>query len=162
MAEWLRRLVLYREVFSGDRLPFIEWEDIQTLLYGREPGDGQGFWPDLQWGGMSEDDSIYIQTALNQTYPGGLKQLDATTGGNWRIFSKLGYGQSDATGNFEGVLNAYVCVPGSTTDGYVTPDAPNSREFVISIRNFDPDPQVFDSKQQETINTIVQWLFQQP
>jgi hypothetical protein len=167
MAEWLRRLVLYREISDDDRLPFIEWEDVQTLLYGREPGDGLGFWPDLQWGGMSEDASVYLQTALNQTYPGGLQELDNKTNGNWRIFSKLGYGQSDATGNFEGVLNGYVCVPGvadstATDSGDIIPDAPNSREFFISIRNYDRDPQVFDQKQQETVSAIIQWLFQQP
>lgn len=112
-AEFLKRLVLHREVES-QRLPGIQWADIETILYGARDSAKYGF-----WGGMSRDTAIYLQTGHDPAY------LDARSKGQYRMFSKLGLGSS---GQFLDV--GYACLP-------VLDDAEQAvpgwgREFVIA------------------------------
>ena len=56
---------------------------------------------------MSADTAIFVQAAL-----GDLPARAARSGGQWRIFSKLGAGFSDSRGGVGEVLTvAYACVP---------------------------------------------------
>ncbi len=112
-AEFLKRLVLHREVES-QRLPGIQWADIETILYGARDSAKYGF-----WGGMSRDTAIYLQSGHDPDY------LDARSKGHYRMFSKLGLGSS---GQFLDV--GYACLP-------VLDDAEQAvpgwgREFIIA------------------------------
>ena len=106
LAELLRRLVLHRAVAPERRFPGVSWADVQDMLYGaRTPA----LYPAAQarWGGMSADTAIFVQAAL-----GDLPARAARSGGQWRIFSKLGAGFSDSRGGVGEVLTvAYACVP---------------------------------------------------
>lgn len=93
-AEALKRLVLHREEES-QRLPGIQWADVKTLLYGAEGSSTYG-----DWGGMSADTAIYLQTGHDIGY------LEQRSHGRWRIFSKLGLGSQ---GQFLDV--GYGCFP---------------------------------------------------
>jgi hypothetical protein len=59
-AELTRRLVLHRELPSELQYPGTHWEDIQSLLYGAE---SSLFFPGQQWGGMTADTAIFLQSA---------------------------------------------------------------------------------------------------
>jgi len=112
-AEALKRLVLHREE-PTQRLPGIQWSDIQTLLYGADGSTKYG-----DWGGMSRDKAIYLQSGHDLDY------LEARSKGRWRIFSKLGLGSS---GQFLDV--AYGCFP--VLDDALHPVPGWGRELVIS------------------------------
>lgn len=112
-AEALKRLVLHREEPS-QRLPGIQWADVETLLYGAEGSTQYG-----AWGGMSRDTAIYMQSGHDIAY------LEARAKGRWRIFSKLGLGSS---GQFLNV--AYACLP--VLDDALQPVPGWGRELVIS------------------------------
>ena len=110
MAAFLKRLVMHREDAST-RLPAIQWEDLQVLFYGPTtskwyplPGDN-GFAPPRGWGGMSADTGIYLQSAVD------IHAVEAASHGKWRIFSKLGYGESGL------VENGYACLPNGSGGG---------------------------------------------
>ncbi|MEM1032721.1 MAG: hypothetical protein AAGN82_20410 [Myxococcota bacterium] len=113
MAEALKRLVLHREV-PDQRLPGIQWADVQTLLYGTEGGTAYG-----PWGGMSADTAIYLQTGHDIAY------LDQRAQGRWRVFSKLGLGTQ---GQFLNV--GYGCFPVLDPEG--APVSGWGREMVIA------------------------------
>ncbi len=104
MAEFLKRLVMHREDAST-RLASVQWEDLRVLFYGAEhahwtlPSES-GVVPPAGWGGMSADAAIYLQSAVD------IRAVEAASHGKWRIFSKLGYGQSGL------VENGYACMPG--------------------------------------------------
>jgi hypothetical protein len=72
--------------------------------YGADIGESALF-PSVQWGGMTADTSIYLQSALNMSSV----QLDAS--GQWRIFSKLGAGYSSSRLVGEITNNGYACLP---------------------------------------------------
>lgn len=112
-AEALKRLVLHREE-PDQRLPGIQWDDIRVLLYGAEGSAKYG-----EWGGMSADTAIYLQTGHDIDY------LEARSHGRWRIFSKLGNGSS---GQFLNV--GYACFP--VLDPNEQPVPGWGREMVIA------------------------------
>jgi hypothetical protein len=112
-AEALKRLVLHREE-SSQRLPGIQWTDVKTLLYGAEGSTSYG-----DWGGMSADTAIYLQTGHDIDY------LEQRSQGRWRIFSKLGLGTQ---GQFLDV--GYGCFPVLDPSGEPVPGW--GRELVIS------------------------------
>lgn len=129
MAEFLKRLVMHREDAST-RLPGIQWEDLEVLFYGPTqskwyplPGDN-GNAPPRNWGGMSADTGIYLQSAVD------IHAVEAASHGRWRIFSKLGYGQSGL------VENGYACVP--ALDGAGAPVVGEGLELVVSTHYAQP------------------------
>ena len=113
VAEALKRLVIHREV-EEQRLPGIQWADIETILYGARESTEYGF-----WGGMSRDTAIYLQTGHDPAY------LDMRSKGHYRMFSKLGLGTS---GQFLNV--GYACLP--VLDNAEQPVPGWGREFVIA------------------------------
>jgi hypothetical protein len=112
-AEALKRLVLHREE-ADQRLPGIEWADIQTLLHGADGSQKYG-----AWGGMSDDKAIYFQSAHDMAY------IESRSKGQWRIFSKLGNGTQ---GQFLDV--GYACLP--VLDDELEPVPGWGRELVIA------------------------------
>ena len=129
MAEFLKRIVMHREDAAA-RLPGIQWKDIEVLLYGAE----HEAWFPLQsesgvahprgWGGMTADAAIYLQSALNMT------DRERIAHGKWRIFSKLGYGQSGF------VENSYGCFPELDASGAPVLNA--GAELVLSTHYAQP------------------------
>lgn len=72
--------------------------------YGADLADSSLF-PSVQWGGMTADTSIFLQSALN------ISDVQLQSNGNWRIFSKLGAGFSSSRLVGEITNNAYACLP---------------------------------------------------
>lgn len=117
MAEFTKRLALHRED-AATRLPGIQWKDLEVLFYGAAASKlfrGQSL------GGMSADTAIYIQQAIN------MGALETRSRGKWRIFSKLGFGQSGF------VHNSYTCAPSLDAQG--SPVTGDGVEFVISMQS---------------------------
>lgn len=113
LAEALARLVLHREE-PTQRLPGIQWPDIQTLLYGAAGSATYG-----EWGGMTRDPAVYLQSAHDIDY------LERRSRGTWTIVSKLGLGSS---GQFLDVGHA--CLP--VLDDQDQPVPGWGRELVIA------------------------------
>jgi len=113
MADIVRRLAVHREEPSY-RMPGIQWLDLRVLFYGAEGSKKYG-----EWGGMSADTAIYLQTGHDMDY------IEKRSHGRWRIFSKLGLGTG---GQF---LDAgYACMP--VLDDNQDPVQGWGREFVIA------------------------------
>lgn len=112
MAEWMRRIVHARE--DDGHINNMFWEDAETILYGGSavaPSayvDENGKPVHLQWGGASMSSDIYLQLAAGIN---GSSEVEKNAKGQWRIFSKLGFGYSDERSQFELVLNGYTCLP---------------------------------------------------
>ena len=123
MAEFLKRIVMHRED-AESRLPGIQWKDIETILYGAEReawfplASESGVSHPRGWGGMTADAAIYLQSAVD------IHDRERRARGRWRIFSKLGYGQSGF------VENSYGCFP--ELDGNGAPIADAGVELVLS------------------------------
>lgn len=113
LAEAVKRLVLHREE-PAQRLPGLEWPDVQVLLYGAENSEKKG-----DWGGMSADTAVYIQTGHDMDY------IEERSQGQWMTFSKLGLGTK---GQF--VHMGYGCFPVIDPSG--APVSGHGREFVIA------------------------------
>jgi len=113
LAEALKRLVLHREV-AATRLPGIQWLDLRVLFYGAEGSTKYG-----EWGGMSADTAVYLQSAHDIDY------IEKRSQGRWRVFSKLGLGSG---GQFLDV--GYACFPVLDPSGQ--PVAGLGRELVIA------------------------------
>ncbi|MBK8252685.1 MAG: hypothetical protein IPK82_08460 [Polyangiaceae bacterium] len=113
MAEAVKRLVLHREE-ADQRLPGIQWKDIRVLLFGAEDSTKYG-----QWGGMTQDTAIYLQTGHDIDY------IEKRSHGQWNIFSKLGFGSQ---GQFLDI--GYACFP--VLDDQDNPVPGWGREFVIA------------------------------
>jgi hypothetical protein len=113
LAEALKRLVLHREE-ADQRLPGIQWPDIQTLLYGAA---GSATYGDR--GGMTRDPAVYLQSAHDIDY------LERRSRGTWTIVSKLGLGSS---GQFLDV--GYACLP--VLDDQDQPVPGWGRELIIA------------------------------
>jgi hypothetical protein len=124
MAEWLRRLVLHRNVSTPLRMPSLQWPDVQQLLYG--DATSQLFGPNLTVGGMSVSSDIMVQLGVNIT------QVDVDSEGQWRIFSKYGAGYSTSRLVGELLVNSYACFP-VVRDGVPQVDA-GGVEFIVSAR----------------------------
>ncbi len=101
-AHFLRRLVHHREL-SAERLPGLQWEDLEVLFYGA-PKSAKG-----PVGGMSADTTIYLQQY-------DMPYLEQRSHGQWRNLSKLGMG-SDA----ELVMTGYACYPELDPQGSPVP-----------------------------------------
>lgn len=115
MAEFLKRLAVNNDD-PATRMPWLEDADLETLFYGATQSKNYVG----RMGGMSADDAIYIQSAVN------IAQVEQRSHGKWRIFSKLGFG----SGEF--VDNGYACFPVLDAAGRPVPDA--GREFVLSVQ----------------------------
>lgn len=134
LAEAHRRLALHRELLGGDSgglvFPNTTWVDAQALLNGAErsalfPDDGG-----LTWGGLTADPAIFVQMGLESALEatgvpnggsatGALRAMDEASGGQWRIFSKLGAGYSTSRSVGEVITAGYGCIPdaGSASGG---------------------------------------------
>lgn len=115
MAEFLKRLAVNRDD-PATRMPWLEDEDLQTLFYGATQSRNYAG----RLGGMSADEAIYIQSAVD------IAKVEQRSHGHWRIFSKLGFG------NGEFVDNGYACFPVLDAAGHPVPD--QGREFVLSVQ----------------------------
>lgn len=126
-AELTRRIALHREVPYDLQFPENEWRDMQEILYGAEVST---LFPGQQWGGMSSDTAIFLQSASQMS---GLltKNKDVIQNGQWRIFSKLGAGYSSSRYVGEIVSNAYACIPAYDSDGTTVI---GGLEFTIAAR----------------------------
>ena len=127
-AEMVRRFVLFQDTAPQNRWPNMTYSDSLDVLYGADPSV---FFPGLQWGGMTADPSIFVQGSVNIT------SVELESGGNWRIFSKLGAGYSGSRNRGEIVNNAYVCFP--VVDGEGKPVVGKGHEFIISARSSVPN-----------------------
>lgn len=107
MVELLKRIVLHRDLPPALRLPGVQWKDVQQELYG-SGGGTQSLFPTVEWGGMTADTAIFMQDAAQNVMR---HYGDPQTGGEWRIFSKLGAGFSSSRHVGEIVHNAYGCFP---------------------------------------------------
>ena len=113
MAEAVKRLVLHREE-ADQRLPGIQWADLRVLFFGADSSAKYG-----QWGGMTADTAIYLQTGHDIDY------IEKRSKGQWLILSKLGLGSS---GQFLNV--GYGCLP--VLDDALQPVDGWGRELIIS------------------------------
>ena len=84
-AEFYKRLVMVREEPEYS-YPYVTWDDVKQLMYG--PVNSSMF-PGIKWGAGSTDTSWYIQSGTNIT------NIQERSNGQWRIFSKLGAGNTD-------------------------------------------------------------------
>lgn len=94
-AEALKRVITHDDPWNNVRYPGIVADDLRMLFYGH---------PDHGLGGMLGAYEEVARAAL-----GGKEQLDAQTGGKWRIYSKTG-SASWNTGQ-EQMINAIICLP---------------------------------------------------
>ena len=154
MAEFLKRLVLHRELHDADlargqtdpafktrmqtqflpdtrSVPHLQWEDVQTLLYGA-PVQGSKYFASQYLngyaGGMQGGMSSYLHEAL-----GGWRseQLDQNTRGLWRTFTKIGGGPGSAPGaNLDYVWTGYACVPSFDSNNQALE---NGKEFIVAL-----------------------------
>lgn len=122
LAEFLKRLVMFRED-AYTRVPSLQWEDVKIILYGAKPGRSRYF-ADLQVGGMQGGSSSYIEAAL-----GGPQSVDADTRGQWRTFTKIGYGRGKGKPANDFVWHGYGCMPRFNASGRATNAG---KEFIIS------------------------------
>ena len=130
MAELVRRLVLHRELPARYRWPGISsFASIQELLYGARTSV---LFPGLRWGGLSADTAVYVQKSVN------INNVDAQTEGNWRIFSKIGFGRTEVT------YNAYACL--------------HDIEFVLSAVGSSGSLSGTDSLMQSSIKKVIDAL----
>ncbi|MBV71057.1 MAG: hypothetical protein CMH52_06860 [Myxococcales bacterium] len=98
IAEFLKRLVMHRDD-PHYAMPHLQWSDVQTLLYG---STASVLFESEQPQGMESDPSVYLQNAVDIT------SFESAAQGQWRIFSKLGFGYSRG-GEF--VSAGYGCLP---------------------------------------------------
>lgn len=84
--------------------PNATFTDMQNILYGTKKEESMLF-STVEWGGMTADTSIFVQSALN------ISDVELQSNGNWRIFSKLGAGFSSSRLVGEITNNAYACIP---------------------------------------------------
>lgn len=143
-AEWLKRLS-QTALAPRASLPGFQAEDLDVLFYGR-PGS-------TQVGGMLAGISNYVANAVAGTTALGaaetVARIDARNGGrsNWRIFDKVGWGDSTARSRSEVVLVSYTCLP--EYDG--------GHELVIALRTSVPRASVAAAGEvaQATMNKLV-------
>lgn len=113
LAEALKRTALFREE-PTHQIADLTWPDVRTLLYGAAGSTKYG-----EWGGLSADTAIYMQSAHDWDY------IETRARGRWRVFSKLGLGTA---GQFVNV--AYACLP--VLDARGEPVVGWGRELVIA------------------------------
>jgi hypothetical protein len=116
LGEFLKRLTQH-EADKSTALDLLTQSDVKALFYGNLTKSGE-------MGGMLAGASVYMAQGLmggaKVGQPGkhggagsaAAKALfDEKTGGKWRIFHKLGAGQSDTRGREEIVMATYACLP---------------------------------------------------
>lgn len=143
MANWLQRLVLHRE--DPLHMPYVQWRDVIPILYGSQPSK---LFPGLDWGGMSSSPDTFMQGHQNMT------SIDIESRGQWRIFSKVGWGTSDAH-TTDNTLNGYACYPQVGAHGELIPN--RGVEFVISARVSTPAAsfQSVDKDMRESVAAVI-------
>ena len=119
MAEFLKRLVMHRED-EATRMPGLEWADLEVLFYG---APNSIWFPDGTAQGMESDTAVYLQQAFN------VPQMEVRSQGQWRVFSKLGFGITGRGAEF--VHNGYACLPALNEEGEIIPNV--GKEFIISV-----------------------------
>lgn len=135
-VELTRRIVLHSDIIETNRYPGVQEEDILNILYG---ANDSTLFPGLQWGGMSTDTAIFLQSCLNMT------QVEQDSQGRWRIFSKLGAGfiredQADV------LDTSYACLPKLNERG--APVEGEGWEFLVTARASIPgDPSLEKAEQ---------------
>ena len=144
-AELTRRIAQFRDIPEDIRFPGMQWEDAQAILYGAETS---GLFPGLQWGGMSTDPTVFLQSALNMT------QVEEQSAGQFRIFSKLGCGWSTSRYVGEIVSNAYACLPVLDSAGSPVPD--EGIEFTMHVRGSIPNDASLKQVEQQVYTAMVQ------
>ena len=120
MAEFFKRLIMHRED-EATRMPGIEWEDIEVILYG---APNSIWFEDSDPQGMESDTAVYVQQAFNA------KHMEQRSKGQWRVFSKLGFGITRDRGA-EFVHNSYACLPKVDDNG--EPANAVGKEFILSF-----------------------------
>jgi hypothetical protein len=114
LAMALQRVVLHREQ-PKTRLPGLQWQDIEVLLHGAKTSAAYG-----DWGGMSADTAIYLQSAHDWSW------IEQRSQGRWRVHGKLGLGTK-----YQFVWVGYACLP--WLDGQGQPIANWGREVVFAV-----------------------------
>ena len=143
-GEWLKRLTQH-ELSPESSMPGIQKADIDVLFYGA-PGTTKA-------GGMLAGVSNYVATAIVGTSTLGevdtIRKLDQKNGGrsNWRIFDKVGWGDSSTRSRSEVVLVSYACLP----------DFDEGHEIVVVLRTSIPRASVEAAGKvaQTTMNGLV-------
>ena len=128
MAEFLRRLIMHREN-PEYALPFATWSDVKTILYGAEKSQSK-FFKDRAFGGLAGGTGTFLQQAVGAWRS---NILEKKTGGNWRTFSKIGWGPSNdinGAAGFDFVWHGYGCLPKFRTGELETPTG--GHEFIVS------------------------------
>ena len=107
-AELTRRLVQHSAIDPALRFPFLQPEDVATILQGADVAAhaDSTLFPGQLLGGMSADTSVFLQSWLD------MKQVESASAGQWRIYSKLGSGFSSSRRVGEIINNVYACLPG--------------------------------------------------
>jgi hypothetical protein len=109
ITEFLKRLVMHREE-PTQALPHAKWSDVQTIIYGADSKMTRYF-KDRDIAGMAGGPSTYIHAAAGAWKSNDLETL---TRGNWRTFTKIGWGpgpETDPENDF--VWHGYGCIPNS-------------------------------------------------
>lgn len=151
-AEYLRQIIMTRE---DQNLNLLNWEDSKMMMYGAEKSQ---LFPGLQFGGLSQSTDIYQQLAVNMT------EINARSLGNWRIFSKLGFGYTFQRYQFEDTLVGYSCYPVVDKNGQ--PVKNRGLEFVFSTRVYDKPNRTdllgfgADEKQRQVMSAISEYLLE--
>ena len=123
-GEWLKRLSQH-ELAPESSLPDIQPADLDVLFYGAPRSS--------QPGGMLAGVSNYVANAIAGTSAADSAtttrtKLEQRVGNNWRIFHKVGWGDSPSRSRSEVVLASYACLP----------DLDGGHEFVLVLRTSVP------------------------
>ena len=122
-AEWLKRLASHeREPLT--RHPYLEAVDLEVLFFAG--GRSQSAKP---VGGMMQGISLMLHKAIALAISGDERAdpqqvLEQATGGQWRIWQKIGWGDSETRGSGEVVVLAHV----------VLPDYQGGKEFTVAAQ----------------------------
>ena len=139
-ADFYRRIILHRELSEQDSqegrslcdtesmnslsLPCVTWSDMKTILYGAEPRYTRYF-KDRIVGGMMGGMSVLLHKAVSGNNP---TQLNDHHGGQWKIFTKVGWGQ--VAGIPDTRWHGYACLPTFDASGKPTSEG---KEFIVSL-----------------------------
>ena len=119
ITEFLKRLVMHREDPQW-AMPKLTWDDVKVLLYGARESLSYGSKTPQ---GMESDTAIYLQAGLD------MNQVETRAHGQWRIFSKLGFGTVRG-GEFVNV--GYACLPVFDEQG--SPKLDWGKEFFLTTQ----------------------------
>lgn len=138
-ADFYRRIVLHRELRAQDTaegratcdgkmgslsLPCATWGDMRTILYGA-PRSQTRYFKDKAVGGMMGGMSVLLHRAASAGAP---ETLDSRYGGKWKIFTKVGWGESGGIPDTR--WHGYGCFPVFDASGASTP---KGKEFLIAV-----------------------------